>query len=205
MTILQAPSPFIDLLFPVRGARIALDHGYRLYAAIAHMLETTDRPWFHDNGDIGLHLIRGRYQGKGQLALTNQSHIGIRAPGSLIHRFLPLAGKRIVVADEELELGMPRPHTLRPATSLYSHMVTTRNGDDEARFDAEISRQLTERAIDGKVQRGPRRVFRIKDKCVVAHSLLVTQLTAEESVRLQEAGVGGRRKLGCGVFLPWTR
>jgi CRISPR-associated protein Cas6 len=81
-------------------------------------------------------------------------------------------------------------------------VVTCRNGQDEARFDAEIARQMDEFGIHGKAQRGPRRTVTIKDKKVVAHTLLVTELTAEESIRVQVAGLGGRRKMGCGIFLP---
>ena len=47
-----------------------------------------------------------------------------------------------------------------------------------------------------------RRVLRIKDRRVVGYSLRVLGLTAEESIRLQEEGLGGRRRMGCGVLLP---
>jgi CRISPR-associated protein Cas6 len=47
-----------------------------------------------------------------------------------------------------------------------------------------------------------RRVLRIKEKKVVGFPLRVTGLTAEESITLQEQGVGGRSKMGCGFFLP---
>lgn len=196
-------SPHLDLLFPVRGRLIPIDHGYQLYAALCHQLESPQDPWLHTHSQLGLHPIRGRYQGCGQLALNSHSRLGLRLPSDLIHRFLPLAGKRLTLGDATIDLGIPQPQALKPAPNLYAHLVTTRNGDDEARFDDEISRQLAALGIQGKTQRGPRRVFRIKEKKVVAHTLLVSQLTAEESIRLQEAGVGGRRKLGCGVFVPW--
>ena len=102
-----------------------------------------------------------------------------------------------------VHVGVPQTTLLTPATALYAHRVTTRNGQDEERFDNEIRHQLETLGIHGKASRGKRRVFRIKDKTVVGHSLLVSELTAEESIRLQEAGLGGRRKMGCGVFLPW--
>lgn len=127
----------------------------------------------------------------------------MRLPVELIPSFLPLAGKSLQLGEDKLRLGIPQPHALQPVPNLYAHLVTTKNGQDEARFDEEIARQLAALGIQGKAQRGPRRTFRIKDKRVVAHTLLVTELTAEESIRLQEAGLGGRRKLGCGVFLPW--
>lgn len=123
-------------------------------------------------------------------------------PAGFIPKLLPLSGKAIQLGGDTLRIGIPQPHALVPAPNLYAHLATSRNGQDEARFDAEIARQMDALGIRGQVQRGQRRTFTIKDKKVVAHSLLVTELTAEESIRLQEAGLGGRRKVGCGIFLP---
>ena len=47
-----------------------------------------------------------------------------------------------------------------------------------------------------------RRTLRIKDKEVVGYEVLVESLTAAESIALQEAGLGGRRRMGCGIFVP---
>lgn len=193
----------LDLFFPLQGREIPVDHGYLLFAALSRCLEVPDDPWLHESKDVGIHLIRGRYQGLGRLALGPNAKLGVRLPAALIPRLLPLAGKSIDVAGSKLRLGIPQPHALTPVPNLYAHLVTCRNGQDEARFDAEIARQLETLGIRGQIQRGPRRTFTIKDKKVVAHSLLVTELTAEESIRLQEAGLGGRRKMGCGVFVPW--
>ena len=49
---------------------------------------------------------------------------------------------------------------------------------------------------------GKRRTLRIKEKEVVGYEVLVEGLTAEESILLQERGLGGRRHMGCGMFLP---
>ncbi len=195
-------SPAIDLIFPLHGKHAPLEHGYLLYAVLSHHLETPESLWLHDSDSVGLHLIRGRYVGAGLLAL-HDARFGVRIPADLIPKFLPLAGKSIQLGDHHLRIGIPQPHALTPATTLYAHLVTTKNGQDEARFDVEIARQLAALDIHGKPQRGPRRMFRIKDKHVVAHTLLVSELSAEESIRLQEEGLGGRRKLGCGVFVPW--
>lgn len=198
-------SHVIDLFFPLHGQNLPVDHGYLLFAALARRLETPANSWLHESGDIGIHLIRGRYQGQGLLALGPHAKLGLRLPAERLPQLLPLAGKALDIAGHPLRLGIPQPHALQPAANLYAHLVTTRHGQIEARFDEEIARQLAELGVKGQAQRGPRRTFAVKGKQVVAHSLLVTELTAEESIRLQEAGLGGRRKLGCGVFLPWTR
>lgn len=47
-----------------------------------------------------------------------------------------------------------------------------------------------------------RRLLRIKDRRMVGYAVQVTGLTAEESIKLQEHGLGGRQKMGCGFFVP---
>ncbi|MDA8254112.1 MAG: type I-MYXAN CRISPR-associated protein Cas6/Cmx6 [Betaproteobacteria bacterium] len=196
-------SPKIDLHFPVTGRHIPIDHGYPLYSSLSRVLDRPGDPWLHDSDDLGVHLIRGRHAGPGKLLLTTHSRLTLRLAAERIPAFLTLAGKTLQIGDERIHLGIPQSAILFPAANLYAHLVTTKNGQDEVRFDEEIARQLEALGIQGKPQRGPRRAFRIKEKRVVGHTLLVANLTAEESIRLQEAGLGGRRKLGCGVFVPW--
>ncbi len=201
---MQIPSHTIEVDFPVQGNAIPLDHGYALYAALSR-LPGVGR-WLHGTDKVAIHSIRGDYAGKGLLKLSAKSRLRLRLPHRCLSRILPLAGKRVIVDDHffhPVRIGVPQTTLLRPAAALYAHMVTTRNGQDEHRFDTEIRRQLATLDIAGKPTRGKRRVLRIKGKAVVGHSLLVSELTAEESIRLQEVGLGGRRKMGCGVFIPW--
>lgn len=195
----QPDNPTIDCVFPVGGDTLPVDHGYALYAALCRMPETG--PWLHEADELAIHPVRGAYAGNGLLKLTDKSRLRLRLPAASLPRVLHLAGKHMEVDGHHLRLGVPHTSLLRPAAALYAHTVTTRNGQDEARFDAEIGRQLQSLEVRGKPSRGNRRVLRVKDKTVVGHSVLVTELTAEESVRLQEAGLGGRRKMGCGVFV----
>lgn len=201
----QNESPVVDLYFHIQAKEIAVDHGYALYGAISRILETKGKDedkWLHTADNVGLLPIRGRYAGKGKLLLGQHAQLGLRLPVSLIPKVLRLAGKRLDVNGDVLRVGVSTTSALIPAPVLYAHIVTTKNGEDENRFDAEIQRQLDALGIKGKPARGPRRIVTIKDKKVVGYSLLVSELTAEESIRLQEHGLGGRRKMGCGVFVP---
>lgn len=192
----------VDLLFRVQGKQVPVDHGYALYSAISRIVETeSDQKWLHEADNIGLLPIRGHYAGNGKLLLNQHAQFGLRLPAALISKALHLAGKRLDINGDVLRVGTTLTRALIPATTLYSHTVTTKNGEDEQRFDAEIERQLAALGIQGKPQRGPRRIVIIKDKKIAGYSLLVSELTAEESIRLQENGLGGRRKMGCGVFV----
>lgn len=47
-----------------------------------------------------------------------------------------------------------------------------------------------------------RRTIRVKEQTHVGYATIVQGLTADESIRLQEEGLGGRQLMGCGLFLP---
>ena len=197
----QPASHTLEVAFSLRGERIPVDHGYALFAALSRL--PVEGPWLHASEAIGIHLIRGQYVGDGLLRLTEHSRLVVRLAAGELPSLLPIAGKTLELDGQRIGIGVPQTSLLRPASALYAHLVTTRNGQDEARFDTEIRHQLDALGIAGQATRGKRRVFRVKDKRVVAHSVLVSELTAEESIRLQEAGIGGRRKMGCGMFEPW--
>lgn len=201
----QTGTHVVDVHFRLQGAQIDADHGYALYAAISRVLETPGDQWLHAADDWGLLPVRGRYVGGGKLALGRAARFGLRLPAGKIPKILPLAGKRLDINGDRFMVGTSATAALKPVAVLYAHVVTTKNGEGEARFDAEIARQLEALEIRGKASRGPRRIFTVKDKKVVGYSLLVSELTGEEAIRLQERGLGGRRKMGCGVFLEACR
>jgi CRISPR-associated protein Cas6 len=47
-----------------------------------------------------------------------------------------------------------------------------------------------------------RRTLQIRDKVIVGFAVEVGALTADEALILQEQGLGGRRRFGCGIFVP---
>jgi hypothetical protein len=49
---------------------------------------------------------------------------------------------------------------------------------------------------------GMERVIATPDRKIQARSLMLADLAVEESVRLQQRGLGPGRTLGCGLFLP---
>ena len=190
--------PSIDLAFRLTGSIVPVDHGYALYAALSRIL-----PELHAAKDIGVQPIRGVYSGNGTLHLADFSRLILRLPDEQIQAYLKLAGKRLVVDDHPLSVGVPEVRTLRPVVRLRARLVTIKGFLQEDEFLAAAKRQLEQLDISGQAHIGARRTFRVRDKQVVGFEMGVTQLTAEESLTLQERGLGGRRKMGCGVFVPW--
>lgn len=191
----------VDIYFRVVGEKVRADHGYLLYSALSTLLDGVENGWLH-KADLAILPIHGVYSGDGWLMINREAEFGFRLPAEDIPRVLPLAGKQLRIGESLLRIGTTSARSLKPSATLHSRITTTRNGNDEARFDVEISRQMKALDVKGIAQRGRRRVMKIRDRKVAGHELLVTGLNAEESIRLQEHGLGGRRKMGAGVFVP---
>jgi CRISPR-associated protein Cas6 len=119
------------------------------------------------------------------------------------------------LAGRLLRVGVPQVSSLVAATAVRSRLVVIKlsadgkgnelSPPDHATFTAAARRQLDalEIAPAAELSIGKRRTLRIKDKEIVGYEVLVAALAAEESLTLQERGIGGRRHMGCGVFVPF--
>ena len=191
--------PRVDLCFQITGRTLPVDHGFALYGAINHVL-----PCIHEDREIALKLIRGRYIGDGILDISPRSELVLRLPTSRIAIYIALAGKTLEVTGHKFGVGMPGTRALIPSVALASPLVTTKNGTEQARFETEIKNQMENLGLKGRIAIGKRRTFQVHGKQVVGYPVLVSELTPEESILLQENGLGGRRKMGCGFFEVWT-
>ncbi len=203
--------PKVDLSFPLLGGQIPADHSYLLYSAVSRLLPDTHEPDRPDADGYGIHPIGGRQLGGRTLQLTEHSRLVIRTDAEQIARFLPMAGKQLRLLDRTLRIGVPQVRSLVPAPALRSRLVTIKLPDwwptsrcGGRAFSRCRLRKLADLGIstEALLSLGKRRTLRIKDKEVVGYEVLVEGLTAEESIAIQERGLGGRRHMGCGVFVP---
>ena len=189
----------LDLEFPVFStSAIAVDHGYHLYAGLSSALSTV-----HSENGIAVHPIRGRQIGDRMLQLMPWSTIKVRTPQERIGDLVGLAGKSITIGDRQVRLGVPKVQGLEPATVLRSRLVTIKGFMDAETFAQAVRRQLDALEISERVilTIGKRRTIKIRDKEVVGFEVILEGLLASESIALQETGIGGRRHMGCGVFV----
>jgi CRISPR-associated protein Cas6 len=123
----------------------------------------------------------------------------------MLPALLALSGKTAALDGHKLTIGVPTVYPLRSAALLLSRLVIIKGFMNGEGFSEAAQRQLDALGIKGKIQLGPRRTTRIKDKEVVGYAVAVSELDADESLLLQEQGIGGRRRFGCGVFAPRIR
>lgn len=199
--------PVVDLSFVLEGTTIPLDHGYSLFSGLSRIV-----PELHGDRRIGVHPIRGRQSAPGVLSMIDGSRLKLRLLSEEIAPLIALAGQALDLEGHQVRMGIPRVEGLVPAANLASRMVTFRHALDPSAFEADVRRELARLGIIATPQLVPstrkpfedqplRRVMRIKEKKIIGFALRVFGLTAEDSIRLQEEGLGGRRRMGCGVFV----
>lgn len=200
-------TPYIDAAFPVRGESIPLDHGYPLFAAISRLL-----PDLHHHRHWGVHPVLGSRRSPGVLGLIERSRVKIRLPAAEAGAIMPLAGATLELDGHVCRLGVPSLLPLITTPHLKARLVTIKGfADDDDAFVLALRRQLAHVPGLGQdperidIQCGPRRVLRIKVHTVVGRAVALTGLDADASLAIQCAGLGGRRHMGAGMFVPPPR
>jgi CRISPR-associated protein Cas6 len=200
--------PTIDLAFELSGTSIPLDYGYALFGAISRIV-----PAIHGDRRIGVHPIRGIKTGPGRLSLVPQSRLRLRLPSEEIGMYLPVAGARLDLQGSLVRVGVPRAETLEPFTALVSRIVTIGHHSESGEFLESVNRQLIEMQVQPSAElvrssdpsragQPSRRILKVKDRKLVGYAVRIEGLSDMESLILQRNGLGSRRRMGCGVFLP---
>jgi CRISPR-associated endonuclease/helicase Cas3 len=188
---------YVELQFPFTGATLPSDHGYGLYGAISRVI-----PEAHGADWLAVETIPGVARGDGVTQLDPQARLKIRISQDRELLMLKLAGKRLEVDGHAIQLGAPQIYLLKSATTLYARIVTIKGFTEPEPFLKAVCRKLDELGVKGEPAVGPRRVVRVGDHTVVGFALAVHELSDESSIILQEQGLGGRRRFGCGIFFP---
>ncbi len=206
----------VDLVFRVIGESVAIDHGYLLYSALSGLL-----PEAHGASWLGIHPLEGKALGtKSNCTRILPRALKLRAPAGRIPALLRISGRTVMVGSTPLRLGPPTVLALVPSASLDARAVHVRltnaprssnpglgrpSLDIEAMKSAtlrELDRQLTALGISNSVQLLGRRTLTVGDQRLVTFSVRVMGLDDEGSLLLQAQGLGGKRRMGCGIFRP---
>ena len=187
----------VDVVFSLTGESLPRDHGQPLAAALLRHL-----PWLAEATDAGVHRINVVAGNGDQALLSHRARLAIRVGRERAAEVAALAGRVLDVGGFAVQLGEPVHRELLAHGTLYAPVVTNA-GADELQFLQCVERELDALGVRGRAICGRQRVLR--DDCGaerVGYSLLVDRLSADDSLRVQQHGLGTHRHLGCGVFVP---
>lgn len=200
----EADLPYVDMCFGLVGRSLPADHGYGLYSAIAHLC-----PQLHQQDWLSIQTVMGIPDGQANIYLTDKSRLRMRLPGDKVPLVYPLAGKRLIIGAHPIRLGIPQIFMLQPAQRLRSRIVTIKGFQEPEPFLLAVKRQLDALEIQGTVAiplnaagEPDRKAIKIKRYSVVGFGLEVSGLSDEDSIKLQIYGLGGKRRMGAGIFTP---
>jgi CRISPR-associated protein Cas6 len=202
------PDDIVDLAFVIKCPTLPLDHAHALSSALHEAL-----PWLEEEAHAGIHLIHGAASGNGWyrpeesanalLHLSHRARMRLRVPKHRLDDARQLTGKTLDINDHSLEVGKSAVHPLSTLSTLFSRYVITREDVDEEQFLEAVTRELRDMGVDcRKLLCGITHTHRFPEGTLLTRSLMVADLEPEQSVRLQQLGLGAGRKIGCGLFIP---
>lgn len=202
-TRFTVPDDVVDLAFSIACRALPVDHAQALYTALAGVL-----PWLSDEAGAGIHTIHGADSGNGWerpedvLMLSRRTKLVLRLPKARVEAARALSGQSINVAGHAMAIGEAQPRLLSKSGTLYARYVSIEAPGDEEVFLHTCVAELREQGIRAKkFLCGKTTTLHTDAGPLETRSLMVADLSLEDSVRLQEHGVGAHRHLGCGLFI----
>ena len=202
------PDDVVDLAYRIGCPTIPLDHAHSLSSALLKIL-----PWLADEETAGVHLIHSAASGNGWfrsedtenelLHLSRRTKMRLRVPKNRLQDAQALSGQTLDIEGHPLEIGKSEVFMLSSLPTLFSRYVITRAELDETQFLEDVARELKSMDIPcRKILGGITHTMNFPDGQLFTRSLMVADLEPEQSVRLQQIGLGEGRTVGCGLFLP---
>lgn len=202
------PDDVVDLAFQIKCPTLPIDHAYALSTVMLEAL-----PWLADEEQAGIHLVHGASSGHGWtrpddattelLHLSRRTRLRLRLPRQRLDDARELTGRMLGIDGHSMAVGKSSVHLLSAITTLFARYVITREAVDEGQFLEQVSGELGSQGIAcRKLLCGITHTHEFPDGPVFTRSLMVAELEPEQSVRLQQLGLRGGRKTGCGLFIP---
>jgi len=202
------PEDVQDLLFSITCRDLPLDHGFVLKQQILQHL-----PWLQDEPLAAIHQIHVAESANGWmrpentetevLCVSRRTKMTIRLPVSRLKDVAALTGKTLDIQGHSLKVGSFSTRKLSRLTTIFARYVDTDGTEDETEFLGNMQQQLLQKNIRvKKMMSGRLLTHQTDDGIILTRKLMVSDLTVEESVLLQEQGIGNQKLMGMGIFMP---
>lgn len=202
----HVPDDVFDLVFKLSGSSLEIDHAYALSEALQSHLgaDTCDK--------IGVHGVRMADSGNGwnrpeqinaMLPLPRRARLVIRVHRDNCDEVSRITSKTLQIGSQQLAVGESSIRKLSTISTLYARAVSCDRDQSEADFLAQVAELLGTINISvTKMICGKSGEIRTAGETIFTRALLVADLDPEESVTLQQLGLGEDQMLGCGLFVP---
>lgn len=202
----QVPDDVVDLTFGISCRALPVDHAWALSQAVLAEL-----PWMMQEDGAGVHTVHMAESGNGWLRpdhaddllyLSHRTRLVLRLPKQRLEAARLLSGKTLDVAGYPMQVENDRVRPLTAISTVFARYILSEAGDENTFLEA-MRRDLEHLGIKPrKMLCGIERTIATPERPLRTRSLMLADLAPEESVLLQQRGLGPGRRLGCGLFLP---
>ncbi len=202
------PDDIVDVSFVVSGRMLPNDHAEALHDAILSVL-----PWFDEEDGTGLHLIHVAESANGWerpsdpdalMHLSRRTRMTLRLPQHRVEEVrAALSGTELEVGGHTLVPGKSAVKKLSPLGTIFARYVAAEQPMEEPEFLDWMHGELRDMGVRArKMMCGKAHDLRLPGGPVQTRSVMLADLSPEDSVRVQQRGIGPWRRHGCGLFLP---
>jgi len=199
------PETIQEVSFKIQSKILPMDHSFLLAQALIKHL-----PWLVETNagihDIGVADGNGWEQSKegGFYYPSKRSKLTLRIPFERIEESKQLIGKTLDLGDYQVKVvKFINSKLLSDMPVLFAKQVACEKNMSEDDFLQLCFDQLSKLGIQvKKMMAGLEHNIQTDNGVIHTRSLMVADLTKNESVLLQEQGLGDHRLLGCGLFIP---
>ena len=202
----EVPDEVFDLVFRLRGSKLEIDHAFELAEALKAQLET------ETFARIGIHGVRMAGSGNGwnrpqqsdaEMPLSRRARLAIRLNRDDYDEVAGISDQVLQLGRQQLEIGESSIRQLSSMSSLHARAVCCDPDQSEPDFLAQVATELQSLGIVvTRMICGRSGQIRSEQGSLFTRALLVADLKPEESVCLQQRGLGDAQRLGCGLFVP---
>jgi CRISPR-associated protein Cas6 len=206
---IRQESDIVDLLFDIQCRQIPVDHAHALSEGLREHI-----PEIGSDETIGVHTIhvagsqngweRPGFSREERMLTSRRTKLTLRVPKEKADAICQqLLGKNIRLEDCELTIGKAKQKELSKQGTIFSRYVQCLPDEEEMDFLQRIAQELGEHGIRiKKAMCGKTTMVYTPEGEVATRSLMLADLRTDESLLLQETGLGPGREMGMGIFIP---
>ena len=204
----QVPDDVQDLLFKIESKSLPLDHGFALSQQVIQHI-----PWIQDEPQAAIHQIHVAESANGWmrpedpetevLNVSRRTKMTLRLPSNRLDDINTLVGKTLDIDGHQLKVGSYTTRKLSKLTTIFARYVDTQGSEDESLFLENMMQLLKQHDIRiKKMMSGKLMRHQTSEGVLLTRKLFLSDLDVQESILLQQNGIGDKQLLGLGIFLP---
>ncbi len=198
-------SDMTDLSFSIKCRELPYDHAYELSTQLLDLL-----PELSNDKRNAIQTLHGPMSGNGwvrpdteNIFLSKRSKLYMRINKSQLDKVKLLEGREFSLYGNKLSIGKSIAKKFLIVKDLFCRFVHSDEDCSEEDFLKNVQQELStygvsiRKALCGKSKR-----ISFGEGSIYTRSLMIADLSKEDSLKIQEYGVGQYRLYGCGIFLP---